>query len=124
MSTSSDIISLFNTAWESYATIFGPPTDNNMVRLREDIITIVYSISLGADAGCPSGLILIDEAYKLSIVTTVGFNRMISAYKSYDPSIEDDATDGIRKKWSVNGPTNSPPSRSSDPVRWYAGPSS
>ena len=77
MSTSSDIISLFNTAWESYATIVGPPTDNNMVRLREDIITIVYSISLGADAGCPLVLILTNVSYKRSLRTTVGFNCMI-----------------------------------------------
>ena len=53
MSTSSDIISLFNTAWEIYAPIVGPPTDNNMVHLRDAIINILHSISLGAEAGCP-----------------------------------------------------------------------
>ena len=51
MSNSSDIISLFNTAQESYAPIFVPPTDYKMVRLREAILIILYSISLGADAG-------------------------------------------------------------------------
>ena len=51
MSTSSEIISLFNTARESYASIVGPPTYDNMVRLREAILAIIYSISLGADTG-------------------------------------------------------------------------
>ena len=91
MSTSSDIISLFNTARESYAHIIGPPTDDDMVRLCEAILTILYSISLGADAGFPSGLILTDAAYKRSFGTTMGFGCMIGAYKLYDPSIEDDA---------------------------------
>ena len=49
---------------------------------------------------------------------------MIGAYKFYDPNIKDNATDGLRKKWSVNGPPVSPPSLSSDPVRWDTDPSS
>ena len=77
MSTSSDIISLFKTAWERYAPIVGPPTDNDMVRLREAILTNLYSISLGADAGCPLVLILTNVSYKRSLRTTVGFNCMI-----------------------------------------------
>ena len=51
MSNYLDIISLFNTAQESYAPIVGPPTDNDMVRLCEAILTILYSISLDANAG-------------------------------------------------------------------------
>ena len=51
MSTSSDIIYLFNTAQESYAPIVIPPTDNDMVRLCKAILTIFYSIPLGADTG-------------------------------------------------------------------------
>ena len=98
MLTSLDIISLFKTAWESYSPIVGPPTDDNMVRLREAILTILYSISLGADAGCPSRLILSDAAYKRSLATNVGFDRMSGAFKSYDPEIANDATDGVRKK--------------------------
>ena len=62
MSNSSDITSIFNTARESYTPIVGTPTDNNMARLREVILTILYSISLCSDAGCPSGLILADAA--------------------------------------------------------------
>ena len=92
------IIYLFNTAWESYAPIIGPPTDDDMVRLREAIITILYSIYLGASASCSWGLILTDVAYKHSLGTTVGFDCMIGAYKSYDPSIKDDATGGLSKK--------------------------
>ena len=98
MLTSSEIISLFNTAQESYAPIVGPPTDDDMVRLREAILTILYSLSLGADAGCPLGLILTNSSNKRSLRVTVAFNCMIGSYKLYDPSIEDDATDGIRKK--------------------------
>ena len=64
MLTSSDIISLFNTAQESYAPIVGPTTDGDMVRLGEAILTILYSISLGANVGGPSGLILTAVAYK------------------------------------------------------------
>ena len=52
MLTSSDIISLLKTAWGSYSPIVGPSMDNNMVRLLEAILTILYSISLGADALC------------------------------------------------------------------------
>ena len=74
MSTSLDIISLFNTDQESYAPIVGPPTDNDMVRICKAIITILYYISLGANAGCSSGLIITDAAYKRSLGTTVGFN--------------------------------------------------
>ena len=74
MSTSSDIISLFNTAQESYSPIIGPPTDDYMVRLCEAILTILYSISFGADAGCPLGLILTNAAYKHLLGTTVSFN--------------------------------------------------
>ena len=77
MLTSSEIISLFNTAQESYIPIVGPPTDNDMVRLREAILTNLYSISLGADAGCPLVLILTNVSYKRSLRTTVGFNCMI-----------------------------------------------
>ena len=62
MSTSSDTIYLFNIDQESYSPIVGPLTDGDMVRLREAILTILYSISLGADAGCPSGLILTHAA--------------------------------------------------------------
>ena len=51
MSTSSDIISLLNTAWERYTPIVGPLIDDNIVRLCEAILTILYSISLGAYAG-------------------------------------------------------------------------
>ena len=82
MPTSSDIISLFKTAWESYSPIVGPPTDDNMVCLREAILTILYSISLGADTGCLSGLILADVAYKRSIATNAGFDSMSGAFKS------------------------------------------
>ena len=64
MLNSSKSISLFNTDQESYAPIVGPRTDNSMVRLHEAIFTILYSISLGANAGCPPGLILINAAYK------------------------------------------------------------
>ena len=51
-----------------------------MVRLREAILTILYSISLGADAGFLSGLILTDAAYKRSLDTTVSFEPMIGAF--------------------------------------------
>ena len=95
MLTSLYIISMFNTAQESYVPIVGPPTNNDIVHLREAILTILYSISLGANAGCPLGFILTDAAYKLSIRKTVGFDFMIGAYKSYNPSIEDDATDRL-----------------------------
>ena len=61
-----------------------------MVRLCEATITVLYSISLVANAGCPSGLILTVAAYKSSIGTTVSCNSMIGALKSYFPSIEDD----------------------------------
>ena len=77
MLTSSEIISLFNTTQEIYTPIVGPPTDDDMVRLREAILTILYSISLGADAGCPLVLILTDASYKHSLRTNVGFNCMI-----------------------------------------------
>ena len=98
MSTSSYIISLFKTVWERYSPIVGPPTDDDMVRLCEAILTILHSISLGADAGCPPRLILSDVAYKRPLVTNVGFDSMSSAFKSYDPDISNDATDGVRKK--------------------------
>ena len=98
MSTSSDIISLFNTNQESYSPIVSPPTDNDMVRLCEAILTILFCISLGANVGCLMGIILTDVAYKRLLGTTVGFDCIIGAYKSYDPSIKDDATDGLRKK--------------------------
>ena len=68
-----------------------------MVRLWEVIFTILYSISLGADAGCPSGLILTDAAYKCSLGTTVSFKPMIGTFKSYNPRIKYDATDGLRQ---------------------------
>ena len=84
----------------------------------------LYSISLGIDAGCPLGLILTGAAYKRSLETTVVFDCMIGAYKSYDSSIKDDATARLHNKWSVNGLPGLPPSRSSDPMRWDAGPSS
>ena len=77
MSTSSDIISLFNTAWESYTPIVGPPTDNDTDHLCKSILTILYFVSLGADTGCPLGLILTNAAYKYLLGTTVGFNCMI-----------------------------------------------
>ena len=68
-----------------------------MFRLCEAILAILYSISLGFDAGFLSGLILTDAAYKRSFGTTMGFGCMIGAYKLYDPSIEEDATDGLQK---------------------------
>ena len=83
---------MFNTARESYTPIISPPTDNDMVQLRNARLTILYSIFLGADTACPSGLILADAAYKRSLGTTVNFDPMIGAFKLYDPSIEDDAT--------------------------------
>ena len=58
-----------------------------MVRLCEAILAILYSVSLGANALCPSGLILTNVAYKRSLVTTVSFDPMIGAFKSYDLSI-------------------------------------
>ena len=101
MSTSSDINSLFNKARESYAPIVGPPTYDNMVRLQEAILTILYSISLGANAGCLSGLILTDAAYNRFLGTTVRFNPMIDTFKSYDPSIKDDATNELRQNMEL-----------------------
>ena len=98
MLTSLDIISLFKTARGSYSLIVCLPTDDDMFCLREAILAIIYSISLGADAGCLSRLILSDAAYKRSLVTSVGFDRLSGAFKSYDPNIADDAKDGIRKK--------------------------
>ena len=62
MLTSSDIISLFNTARESYAPIVGPQIDDNMVRLCQAILTILYYISLVFNADYLSGLILTDAA--------------------------------------------------------------
>ena len=97
MSTSSGIIFLFKTAWESYSPIVGPPTDNNMVCVCESILTILYSISLGANTGCLFGLILV-SAYKQSLATSVGFDSMSGAFKSYDPDIADDVTDCVQKK--------------------------
>ena len=98
MSTSSDIISLFKTAWESYFPIIGPPTDDDMVRLRESILTILYSIFLVASAGCLYGLILSNSAYKRSLATNVGFYSMSGAFKLYNPDIVNNATDGVSKK--------------------------
>ena len=68
-----------------------------MFRLREAILFIFYSISLGADIGCPSRLILDNADYKRSLRTTVGFDYMIGDFKFYNPIIPDDATDGLRK---------------------------
>ena len=98
MSTSSDIISLFKTAWGRYSPIVGPPTDDNMVHLHKAILTILYSISLGADAGYPSGLILTNVTYKRSLSASVGFDSMSGAFKSYNPNIADDDTDGVQNK--------------------------
>ena len=80
--TSSDIIYFFKTAWENYSPIVDPPTENDMVRLRKAIITILYSISLGANTGCLTGLILTDTAYKRSLATSLGFDSMSGAFKS------------------------------------------
>ena len=55
ISTSSNIISLFNTNQEMYAPIIGPPTDNDMVCLCEAILTMLYSISLGSNTSCLLG---------------------------------------------------------------------
>ena len=74
ISTSSDIISLFNTDQESYSPIVGPSTNSNMVCLREAVLTILYSISLGANSGCPSELIITDAAYKRSLGTIAVFD--------------------------------------------------
>ena len=105
MLTSSDIISLLKTAWGSYSPIVGPPTDDNTVRLLEAILTILYSIYLGANAGCPSGLVLYETAYKSSLATNVGFDKMSGVFKSYDPDISDDATDVLctkrERRWTA-----------------------
>ena len=69
-----------------------------MVGLCKAILTILYSISLGANAGCPSRSILSDTAYKHSLATSVGFDSMSGAFKSYNLEISDNATDGVRKK--------------------------
>ena len=98
MSTSSDIISLFKTVWERYYPIVFPPTDDDMVCLRKAILIILYSIYLGANAGCPSGLILSYTAYKRLLVTTAGFNSISGAFNSYYPDIADNAADGVHKK--------------------------
>ena len=98
MSTSSDIIFPFKTAWESYSPIISPPTDDDMVRLLEAIPTIFYSISLDANAGCLFCMILTNAAYKRSIATSIDFNIMSGAFKSYDPDVADDATNGVRKE--------------------------
>ena len=71
MSTSSDIISLYKTAWESYSPIVGPSMDDNIVRLLEATLDILYSIYLGANAGFLSGLVLSETAYKSSLATNV-----------------------------------------------------
>ena len=86
---------MFSTAQESYVPIISPPIDDDIVRLREAILVIFYSISLGADAGCPSGLILAYAAYKLSLSTTASFDLMIGTFKLYKPSIKDDATNRL-----------------------------
>ena len=124
MSTSSYIISLFNTVRESYAPIAVPPTGDDMVRLRKAILTILYSISLGANAGCPYRLILTYTAYKLLLGTTVIFDPMIGTFKSYAPSIEDNSPTDSEKRWNENGLPGSPPSCSSKPAKCDAGPSS
>ena len=98
MSTSSDIISLFNTSQEIYTPIVIPPTDKYMFLLCKAILTILYSISLGTDEGCPSGIILTDAAYKCSIETNVSFDPIIGASKLYNPSIKDNSTNGLRQK--------------------------
>ena len=68
-----------------------------MFRLRKAILTIIYSISLGANVGCPSGLITTNVAYKHLLVTAVSFDPMIGAFKSYDPSIKDNTINGLRQ---------------------------
>ena len=95
MSTSSDIISLFNTSQESYSPIVVPPIDDDIVLLCKAILTTLYSIYLWSDADCLSRLILTNVAHKLSLGTAVRFNPMIGAFKSYDPSIKDDATNRL-----------------------------
>ena len=95
MSTSLGITSLFKTAWESYSPIVVPPTDDGMVCLCEAILTILYFFYFGADAGCPSGFILANAVYKRSLATSVGFNIISGAFKSYDPDITDNATNGV-----------------------------
>ena len=66
-----------------------------MVCLREAILTILYSITLAADAGCPSGLILANAVYKRSLATSVGFDNMSGAFNFYDPDIADNATNSV-----------------------------
>ena len=98
MLTSSDIISLFNTSQESYSPIVVPPIDDDIVLLCKAILTTLYSIYLWSDADCLSRLILTNVAHKRSLGTAVRFNPMIGAFKSYDPSIHDDAKNGIQNK--------------------------
>ena len=45
-----------------------------------------------------SELILTDVAYKRLLGKNMGFDCMIGAYKSYDPRIKDNVTDGLCKK--------------------------
>ena len=52
-----------------------------MVRLREAILAILYSISLVANTGCLSGLILANAAYKRSLGTTGSFDHIIGDFK-------------------------------------------
>ena len=69
-----------------------------MFRLCKAILIILYSISPGADSGCPSRLILSNAAFNRSLTTSVGFDRISGAFKSYDPDIADDAMEGVCKK--------------------------
>ena len=88
MSSVQEVTTLFAAASASFAPIIGPPTDDDIMHLREALLGVLFSIQLvGEAAGCPSGVILDDAAYLRTTGSEDIFDPMREPLAVFNPAV-------------------------------------
>ena len=99
MSTVEDITALFTAASAAFPPITGPPTDDDVVNLREALLTVLFSVQLvGSEAGCPSGVILDDQAYMRTTGANSPFDAMRGPIPVFNPAIASTTKEVVLQK--------------------------
>ena len=76
------------SASAAFAPITGPPTDDDLIKLKEALINTLFSVCLFVTmAGCPSGIVFNDATYIRSTSLTTTLDHMTAPFSAFNPSI-------------------------------------
>ena len=99
MSSVEEVTALFAAASTSFSPITGPQTDDDIMHLREALLTVLFSVQMvGEDSGCPSGVILDDAAYLHTTGSEDPFDPMRKPLAVFNPAVGSLTKDALLAK--------------------------